>query len=83
MQLEVLPTPPDFDEDGDGDEPYTGVHMSICEDDGTNRSASCNVTSDDDEAVAAAIVMCIQGLAAMRGPGLQLALAKRLTIREG
>lgn len=85
MELQQLAVPPGTDEgDDDGDDnPYTAVHLSICEDDGTYRSAGVNVGTADDDAVASAIVQCVQGLAAIRGPGLQLALAKRITIREG
>jgi hypothetical protein len=77
VNVETSIEPPQVDEDG-GEEPYVSVHVSICEDDGTHRGANANLTTEDDDALADALVQCLRGLAAMRGPGLQIALARRI-----
>jgi hypothetical protein len=65
-------------EDTGGGEPYIGIQLSIDEDDGTIRKATNDVRTDDDDVIADAILNAVRGIAALRGPGLQLALAKRL-----
>lgn len=70
--------PPVFEEEDDGDNERVAVHCSLFELDGTYRNANTGVVGDDDESVAEAIIQAIQGLAAMRGPGLQAAISRRL-----
>jgi hypothetical protein len=64
--------------DGGGGGTYIGIQLSINEDDGTIRKATNDVCADDDDVIADAILNTVRGIAALRGPGLQLALAKRL-----
>ena len=70
--------PPELATDDGSGEPYIGIQLSIDEDDGTVRKATHDVRADDDEVIADAILNTVRGIAALRGPGLQLALAKRL-----
>lgn len=76
---EITVEPPELvaDDDGSG-QPYIGIELWINEDDGTIRKATNDVRTDSDDAIADAILNIVRGIAALRGPGLQLALAKRL-----
>jgi len=76
---EITVEPPELAEDeGSGGEPYIGIQLSINEEDGTIRKANNDIRTDDDDVIADAILNTVRGIAALRGPGLQLALAKRL-----
>jgi hypothetical protein len=76
---EITVEPPELAADqGSGGEPYIGIQLSIDEDDGTIRKATNDVRTDDNDVIADAILNAVRGIAALRGPGLQLALAKRL-----
>jgi hypothetical protein len=70
--------PPGIETGGGGDDELVSVHIGLTEDDGTCRSASAGLQTGNDDAVAEALVQCLHGIAALRGPGLQLALARRM-----
>lgn len=81
MQIDTEIEPPglDLDEEDDGGEPYTAVHVAIIEADGTRRAGYGGAPGTaDDEAVASVLVDAIHAVAAARGPGLSAALARRL-----
>lgn len=77
--IETEIEPPDLDEDEEGGDPYTTVHVAIVESDGTRRAGYGGSPGNaDDDTVAAVIVDAVRAVAASRGPGLVAALDRRL-----
>lgn len=72
--------PPGLDDDSDEpDEPCLAIGVWIGEADDTRRAALTNLAPDaPDEVVAHAMVRCMEGAAALRGPGLVEALRWRM-----
>jgi hypothetical protein len=62
--------------------PQIEVRVEMLESDLTLRSASVNLPSNATDVVLAdALVDCLRGLATMRGPGLALAIERRVPVR--
>jgi hypothetical protein len=80
IDVEAYIEPPDL-EDGPDDEgrPTIGLYVNLLEGDGTYRTAHIHVDAEaTDTEVADALISCIQGVAAMRGPGLVEAIRRKL-----
>ena len=75
---DIEPPGLDTDEDDDGD-PYTGVHITIVEHDGTRRAGYGGIPGNaSDTDVAAALTAGLRAVAASRGPGLVRAVRAQL-----
>lgn len=81
VETEIEPPGLDLDED-DGDRDGVSVHVGLFEVDGTRRAAYALVPGDaTDDDLAAALVDCLFGAAACRGPSLAEAVARQLAAR--
>ncbi|MGH4011556.1 MAG: hypothetical protein ACRDTH_25890 [Pseudonocardiaceae bacterium] len=78
--VETSIEPPDLDEEEDGDQPRLHVAVWLTELDGTTRAASMWIPADSatDRQIAGALVRCVRGCAAIRGPGLVTAVERRI-----
>lgn len=80
IHVETVVEPPGLDHltEDDGD-PYICVHAALIEADGTRRAGYAGVPADATDAeLVDALVACVRGVAAMRGPGLVAAVEGRL-----
>lgn len=78
VETDIEPPGLDSDEGGDGP-PYVTVHVALVESDGTRRAGYAGVPVDStDDGLADAMIACLRGAAAMRGPGLVAAVERRL-----
>ncbi|PXY33581.1 hypothetical protein BAY59_10900 [Prauserella coralliicola] len=75
--IDEINGPPDVDDGGEDDE-FACVRITLAEASGTRYAADAELVDESDAAVADAVMQCIRGIAAMRGPGLQVELAKRM-----
>lgn len=78
MDVETSIEPPVFEAEDD-DRPSVFVAANLIENDGTYRNANATVPGEaTNEQLADALIACVRGAAAMRGPGLVAAVERRL-----
>ncbi|MGH3933497.1 MAG: hypothetical protein ACRDS1_00695 [Pseudonocardiaceae bacterium] len=79
--VETSIEPPDLDQADEPDDEPQQMHLSIwlTECDGTSRNASLVIPgSPTDRELADALIRCVRGCAAIRGPGLVTAVERRI-----
>jgi len=77
--IETEIEPPIFDTNDEDPTPTIGISANVFEVDGTYRGGNVQAPADaDDDTIAAHLVAAIRAVAALRGPGLESALARLL-----